>query len=249
MRVLLGSAQQWVSWIHIDDLLNLLCFCIERDDARGGINVTAPHPVRQQQLAETLSAQFGSSIPMRVPAVALRAAMGEMSQLLVDGQRVLPTKALCLGFEFRYPDLQAALRDLLSPESRRTAPMEIMYDPHCSVCEMEMNLYRAGSQRCGKQWRFNDVADRPDLMRRYGLDTTTARKRVYVLDDSGRMVSGLPAIALIWASLPYWRMLARVMRLPVVRETSEAFYDYVLGPAISRWNQRRRARLAERYLS
>jgi uncharacterized protein (TIGR01777 family) len=249
MRVLLGSAQQWVSWIHIDDLLNLLCFCIEHDDLRGGINVTAPHPVRQQQLAEMLAAQFGHSISIRVPAAVLRTAMGEMSQLLVDGQRVLPTKALCHGFQFRYPELPAALRDLLSPESRRTAPMEIMYDPQCPLCETEMNRYRADSQRCGKQWRFNDVADRPELMRRYGLDTTQARKRAYVLDDSGRMVSGLPAIALIWAALPYWRVLARVMRLPVVREASEAFYDFVLSPAIWRWNQRRRARMAERYLS
>ena len=249
MRVLLGSAQQWVSWVHIDDLLNLLCFCIERDDMQGGINVTAPHPVRQQQLAEMLSAQFGRSIPLRVPAVAMRAALGEMSQLLLEGQRVLPTKALCRGFEFRYPDLQAALRDLLSPAGRRTAPMEIMYDPQCQVCELEMGRYRSDSQRCGKQWRFNDVADRTDLMRRYGLDTTTARKRVYVLDDSGRMLSGLPAVRLIWESLPYWRLLARVMRLPGVRETSEVFYDLVLAPAIWRWNQRRRERLAERYLS
>ncbi len=249
MRVLLGSAQQWVSWVHIDDLLNLLCFCIERDDMYGGINVTAPHPVRQQELAETLSAQFGRSIPLRVPAAAMRAAMGEMSQLLLAGQRVLPAKALCRGFEFRYPDLQAALRDLLTSARRRSAPMEIMYDPQCQVCELEMNRYRRDALRCGKQWRFSDVADRPELMRRYGLDTTTARKRVYVLDDSGRMLSGLPAVTLIWASLPYWRMLARVMRLPIVRETSEVFYDLVLAPAIWRWNQRQRNRMAERYLS
>lgn len=249
LRVLLGSAQQWVSWIHIDDLLSLLCFCIERDDMQGGINVTSPQPVRQQQLAAALAGQFGRSMRVRVPASMLRAALGEMSQLLVDGQKVLPTKALCRGFEFRYPDLEGALRNLLSNDSEQAAPMAIMYDPQCPVCEAEMNRYRSDSQRCGKQWRFNDVADCPDLMLRYGLDTNTARKRVYVLDDSGRMISGLRAIELIWASLPHWRVLARVMRLPIIRESSEAFYDFVLAPAIWRWNQRRRAKVVERYLS
>ena len=103
-----------MSWIHIEDLLNLLRLCIECDNIRGGINVTSPQPVRQEQFAETLAAQFGRSIPLRVPAVALRAALGEMSQLLLEGQRVLPTKALCHGFEFRFADLASALRDLLS---------------------------------------------------------------------------------------------------------------------------------------
>ena len=129
MRVLLGSARQWVSWIHIDDLLGLLCFCIEHKDMQGGINVTSPQPVRQQQLAENLAGQFGRSVPLRVPAPMLRAALGEMSQLLLGGQKVLPAKALCRGFEFRYPDLEGALRDLLSGDSDRTAPMAIMYDP------------------------------------------------------------------------------------------------------------------------
>lgn len=118
LRVVLGSGQQWLSWVHLEDLLNLLCFCIERDEMRGGINVTSPQPVRQEQFVETLAAQFGRSIRLRVPEAALRTALGEMSQLLVDGQRVLPTKALCHGFEFRFADLASALHDLFRPLSR-----------------------------------------------------------------------------------------------------------------------------------
>jgi uncharacterized protein (TIGR01777 family) len=118
LRMVLGSGQQWMSWIHIEDLLNLLCFCIERKEMRGGINVTSPRPVRQEQFVATLAAQFGRSIPLRVPEAVLRTALGEMSQLLLDGQRVLPTKALCRSFEFRFAELDAALRDLLRPRSR-----------------------------------------------------------------------------------------------------------------------------------
>lgn len=113
MRVVLGSGQQWQSWVHIDDLLGLLLFCMKQPDASGGINVTAPHPVRQRQFAAILASQFGPSIPLRVPAVVMRTALGEMSQLLLEGQRVVPAKALSLGFAFRYPDLDAALTDLL----------------------------------------------------------------------------------------------------------------------------------------
>lgn len=113
MRVVLGSGRQWQSWVHIDDLLDLLWFCIKQEDISGGINVTSPQPVRQQKFAAALAAQFGRSIPVRVPAGILRAALGEMSQLLLEGQKVLPTKALSAGFAFRYPELSAALADLL----------------------------------------------------------------------------------------------------------------------------------------
>lgn len=121
MRVVLGSGQQWQSWVHIDDLLDLLWFCIKQDDMHGGINVTSPQPVRQREFAETLAAQFGRSIPVRVPAAVMRAALGEMSQLLLEGQKVLPTKALNAGFAFRYPGLQAALADLLRAKDPATA--------------------------------------------------------------------------------------------------------------------------------
>ena len=103
--MVLGSGQQWMSWVHIEDLLNLLCFCIEHNEMSGGINVTSPRPVRQQQFAATLAAQFGRSIPAASSGAVLRTALGEMSQLLLDGQRVLPTKALCRSFAFRYADL------------------------------------------------------------------------------------------------------------------------------------------------
>lgn len=113
MRVVMGSGQQWQSWVHIDDLLGLVWFCMKHTEMSGGINVTAPQPIRQHEFAATLAGQFGRSIQLRVPAAPLRAALGEMSQLLLEGQKVVPAKALSQGFAFRYPDLQTALSDLL----------------------------------------------------------------------------------------------------------------------------------------
>lgn len=113
MRVVLGSGQQWQSWVHVDDVLGLIWYCMKHDDLSGGINVTAPNPVRQREFASVLAEQFGRAIPLRVPATTLRTTLGEMSQLLLEGQRVVPTKALSHGFAFRFPDLKAALTDLL----------------------------------------------------------------------------------------------------------------------------------------
>lgn len=113
VRIVMGSGQQWQSWVHIDDLLGLAWFCMKHAEMNGGINVTAPQPVRQEEFAAILAQQFGRSIQLRVPAKPLRAALGEMSQLLLDGARILPAKALGQGFAFRYPDLQSALSDLI----------------------------------------------------------------------------------------------------------------------------------------
>jgi predicted DCC family thiol-disulfide oxidoreductase YuxK len=242
-RLVLGSGAQWVSWIHIADVLRLIDFCIENRDLSGGINATAPQPLRQSTFATMIAAQFGRFATLRVPASWLRLMLGEAAQLLVDGQRVLPVKARAAGFNFRYASFETALDALLATEETPRAPAEIMYDPQCPVCDLEINRYCRDAARAGLRWRVDDVAERRELMQRYGLDTATARKRVYVVDDRGEMTSGMEAIVLIWSVLPPWRVLARFARLPVVRNVLYAFYDLILAPVIWRWNERRRQSL------
>jgi NAD dependent epimerase/dehydratase family enzyme len=120
LAVALGSGMQWLSWIHIDDLVRLIACCVDDREWSGAFNATAPEPVRQAQFAAALAARFGRSMRVRVPARALRLALGEMAQLLVDGQRVLPFKAKCRGFEFEHATLAAALADLLSRRKHDT---------------------------------------------------------------------------------------------------------------------------------
>jgi uncharacterized protein (TIGR01777 family) len=242
MLLVLGSGAQWVSWIHVDDVVRLIDFCIVNSELSGGINATAPQPLRQTTFATMIAAQFGHFGRLGVPASFLRFALGESAQLLVNGQRVLPVKARAAGFTFRYSSFETALDELLAPDDVPRAPVEIMYDPQCPVCNMEVNRYCRDAVRAGVKWRVADVAHRPELMQRYGLDTATARKRVYVLDDRGEMTSGMEAIVLIWSALPGWQPLARFARLPVVRNVLHASYDLVLAPTIWRWNERRRAR-------
>ncbi|TDA64084.1 MAG: TIGR01777 family protein [Clostridia bacterium] len=115
----LGSGRQWVSWVHLADALGLIRLALEEEGLAGPLNVTAPQPVRMEELARTLGRVLGRPSRLRLPAVVLRLALGEMADMLLTGQRVLPERALRAGYSFHYPGLEAALRDLLAPAANK----------------------------------------------------------------------------------------------------------------------------------
>jgi uncharacterized protein len=117
LGTVLGSGEHWVSWIHIEDLVRLMEFVLESPSLQGAVNAVSPNPATYRQLQQALGRALHRPIWMRIPAFAVRAALGEMAQLLVDGQRVLPTRVLAAGFEFRHPELSEALDDLVGPLS------------------------------------------------------------------------------------------------------------------------------------
>jgi uncharacterized protein (TIGR01777 family) len=108
----LGWGRQWFSWIHLQDLVGLLRFVIEHPEAAGPINGVAPQPVTNATFAAELGRALHRPALLSVPALVLRAALGEMSTVLLASQRVLPRAAERLGFAFRYPGVRAALDDL-----------------------------------------------------------------------------------------------------------------------------------------
>jgi uncharacterized protein (TIGR01777 family) len=105
-----GSGRQYLSWIHIDDWTALMRFLIDSADVAGAINATAPTPVSYRELAHELGRALGRPSWLPVPGPALTIALGEMAgQMLLNGQRVQPARALTMGFRFRYPTLAEAL--------------------------------------------------------------------------------------------------------------------------------------------
>lgn len=108
-----GSGAQWMSWIHRDDLAELFLFALSNPAVSGALNGTAPAPVRNRDFAAALGKALRRPALLRAPAPAVRLLFGEMATILLDGQRVVPKRALDLGFRFRFPDLGAALRDVL----------------------------------------------------------------------------------------------------------------------------------------
>jgi uncharacterized protein len=110
---LLGSGTQWVSWIHIADLIGLFEFALDTPEVHGPINAVAPMAVTHAQFQRALGTTLHRPVWLRIPAFILRGTLGEMSQLLVDGQHVVPRRAVETGFKFRFRQLSGALADLL----------------------------------------------------------------------------------------------------------------------------------------
>ena len=109
----LGSGRQWMSWIHLDDLVGLLLWSLSRAELSGAVNATAPEPVTMRALCREVGRCLRRPSWAPVPGVVLKLALGEMADMLLTGQRVLPHVALRAGYAFRYPQVPQALRACL----------------------------------------------------------------------------------------------------------------------------------------
>lgn len=115
LGAILGSGRQWISWIHIEDVVSLFELALRDAAMLGAVNATSPHAVTQEQLQQAIAGSLQRPLWLRVPARPIRLALGELAQLLVDGQRVVPARALELGYHFQYPDIDSALAQIAHP--------------------------------------------------------------------------------------------------------------------------------------
>ena len=110
---ILGSGRQWMSWIHVDDVVGIVIHALENEEIRGPLNATAPVPVRNVEFTKTLGTVLRRPTLFPVPTFGLKLMMGEFADFVVLSQNVLPEKTEVSGYEFRYRTLEPALRDLL----------------------------------------------------------------------------------------------------------------------------------------
>ncbi|NPV57443.1 MAG: TIGR01777 family protein [Anaerolineae bacterium] len=108
----MGTGRQWYSWIHIDDLVQAVFHTIENERYSGAINLTASNPVHMDEFGKTLAKVLRKPYWLPIPKFAFQLLLGEMSTLLLDGQKVIPSRLLEGGFDYRYGDLELALRDI-----------------------------------------------------------------------------------------------------------------------------------------
>jgi uncharacterized protein (TIGR01777 family) len=108
----IGSGRQFVSWIHHQDLVGLILFALDNSQVTGPMNGTAPKPVTNKELSKALGRVLHRPSFMPTPGFMLRVALGPVAGLITKGQRVVPKKALDLGYVFQFPDVDEALRDL-----------------------------------------------------------------------------------------------------------------------------------------
>lgn len=108
----IGSGKQWFPWIHLADEVGLILWALD-GSVRGALNAVAPSQVRMKEFAQTLGRVLHRPAVFAVPALALRLGLGEMAEVLLDGQRAVPRKALDGGYSFRFGELEPALRELV----------------------------------------------------------------------------------------------------------------------------------------
>jgi uncharacterized protein (TIGR01777 family) len=109
----IGSGQQWFSWIHLDDLVNLIVQALTNPEIEGVYNATAPNPVRMTDVSQTMGQVMNRPSWLPVPAFALEALLGDGATVVLEGQEVLPKRTMAAGFEYQYPNLRSALTQIL----------------------------------------------------------------------------------------------------------------------------------------
>ncbi|PAE24668.1 TIGR01777 family oxidoreductase [Bacillus sp. 7894-2] len=107
-----GTGDQWVSWIHLDDVVNGILYCIEHEQLQGPVNFTSPNPLTMKEFGKILGDALNRPHWLPAPGFALKIALGEMSTLVLEGQKVLPEKLQASGYKFLYKDLRSALRNI-----------------------------------------------------------------------------------------------------------------------------------------
>jgi uncharacterized protein (TIGR01777 family) len=110
----IGDGRQWISWIHLDDEAGAILYLLDNPSLHGPFNLTAPEPVTNAVFSRTLANVLHRPAFMRVPTFAMKLMLGEASELLLEGQRVVPENLQTAGYQFKYPRLEAALEQVLN---------------------------------------------------------------------------------------------------------------------------------------
>jgi len=108
-----AGGRQYVSWVHLDDVVGAILFELDTDAASGPVNLTAPEPATNRELSKALGSALHRPAVAPVPALALKALYGEMADIVTTGQRAVPKRLTELGYTFAHPDLDEALADAL----------------------------------------------------------------------------------------------------------------------------------------
>ncbi len=108
-----AGGRQYVPWVHLDDVVGALVYCLDHDAASGPVNLTAPNPVTNTELSHALGHALSRPAVLPVPGVAVTLLYGEMAEMVTEGQRAIPVRLQELGYGFRHPDVEPALRDVL----------------------------------------------------------------------------------------------------------------------------------------
>lgn len=109
----IGSGRQWFSWVHREDLVNLILYALTHPEIEGVLNATAPHPVQMAEFCQSLADALDRPSWLPVPGFALELLLGDAAKVILEGQKVLPHRTQARGFKYQYPLIKPALEEIL----------------------------------------------------------------------------------------------------------------------------------------
>jgi hypothetical protein len=115
--VILGNGKQWMSWIHINDVVNFILYALENESCQGPYNLTAPHPVTNEVFTKTVARTYQIPITIKAPSRLLKILLGQMSSLVLANQKIFPKRTLASGFAFQFTKFEDAIADLIGGSS------------------------------------------------------------------------------------------------------------------------------------
>jgi len=237
-----GAGRNWMSWIHLSDLVRLIEFALDTPTVSGAINATAPEPVTHRDFMRGLGRVFGWQLRLAMPTKLLVTVLGELSSLFLSSQRVVPAAALKHNFEFRFATIDAALADIFGhrKDAAPSPALPLAYvNENCPICTAEFRHYQRVAFANSVKFQFRNIGGRAYDMAAYGLREGDLKKRLYATLPDGTVLSGVDAFIPLWRSLPYYRVLARVVALPGFYHLADAIYEGMLAPWLAARNQRR----------
>jgi uncharacterized protein (TIGR01777 family) len=241
---IMGSGAQSVSWIHLQDLVRLVLFTMDRAEITGPVNAVAPQPVSHGHFMRRLGRVLHRPVVLKVPACLLRLALGELSSLFLTSQCVRPEAALAAGFAFRFPGIDEAFADLYGAKTETAeteGKLSVYVNEACSVCRTEMEHYERVSAAASCPIEFARVGQVKSGLAAYGLSDADLRRRLYVRDRAGALHSGIDALVALWAELPGYRWASRLVRMPGLRGVCGVLYEGLCVPVLAAWNRRHAA--------
>jgi uncharacterized protein len=241
LGTMLGNGRQWMSWIHIEDLVRLFEFALDTPRLSGAVNAVSPRAVTHEDFQVSLARVLRRPLWFRIPGALIRGALGEMSRLLIEGQHVVPARATQLGFRFLHNHIREALTDLLRRPPIRDAAANIYFNGDCPICNSEMSHYARLCAEAQPGLHFIDAMQRPDDLAACGLRREHMERRLYLRDAHGHISSGMAALIALWSTMTQYRWLARVLSLPLLRPLAVSVYDHAIAPALTAWANRRAA--------
>lgn len=241
--MIMGSGKQVMSWIDAQDLLGLITFADDNEDIIGTINATAPHPATQKEFMTTLGKALKRPVWCRAPAKIFRLLLGDMADIFLHGQHVIPEKAEASGYIFTYPTLHQSFERITQKETMEVDLHDansIFYNAECPVCDAEMKHYCKIKEATDAPLEFQNIHETGDALSAYGLTKEDITKRMYVLKADGNVVAGADAFIEIWKHLPRYAFFAKLLKLPIIYHIAQTLYDGIAAPFIWRRYSKRK---------